>query len=63
MATLPPEEDQFQQDPTRRNAKLAQLLNGGWLGENIKSIRRDPIPTNPPNPAGPKDGRWIAETA
>jgi hypothetical protein len=60
---LPPEPDQFQQEPDKRNLRLAQLLSTTWLGFNVKAIRRDPVPSEPPNPIGPKTGRWIAETA
>ena len=57
------ESDEFQQDPAQRNTRLAQHLTTIWLGINIKTIRRDPVPTEPPNPAGSKTGRWIAEVA
>ena len=61
MPELPPEPDDFQQEADKRNLKLAQLLSGLWLGFNIKAVRRDPSPSHPPNLAGPKRGRWIAE--
>lgn len=64
MPPLPPEPDNFQQDPAQRNTRLAQHLTTIWLGYNIQAIRRDPVPSEPPNPAtGPTAGRWIAEVA
>ena len=53
--------DGFQQDPGQRNNELGLLLIGGWRNFNILRIRREPVPSNPPNPAGPKDGVWIIE--
>jgi hypothetical protein len=63
MPELPPETDQFQQEPFNRILRLAQLLQTTWSGFNIKAIRRDPAPSQPPDPSGPKTGRWIAEIA
>lgn len=62
MATLPGPIDNDQQNTRQRNRNLAQLLNGGWNDEHISTIRREPTPTNPPDPNGPKQGQWIAET-
>jgi hypothetical protein len=59
---LPPQFDDFQQDLALRNHRLVVLLGTTWLGFPIKAIRREPAPTNPPNPQGPTRGAWIAET-
>jgi hypothetical protein len=58
---LPPQFDDFQQDPGPRNNRLVVLLGSTWLGFQIKAIRRDPPPTNPPDLQGPTRGAWIAE--
>ena len=63
MSELPPEPDEFQQDPANRNTRLALHLSTIWLGFNIRASRREPAPNEPPNPAGPKTGRWVAEVA
>lgn len=62
MAPLLAAEDNDQQNPGRRNTNLANLLNGPWNADNITHIRREPIPTNPPDPNGPQKGRWEATT-
>lgn len=62
MPQLPPEPDDFQQDIPQRNQRLAQLLSGLWLGFNVSAIRREPVPSEPPDPHGPRAGWWIAET-
>ena len=54
------ESDDFQQNVSRRNQKLAQLLQVTWLGFTVLKVRRDP--SDPPAPGGPMSGRWIAET-
>lgn len=62
MAEKPSPVDEYQQEPIPRNAELAKMLYGEWKGVHISTIRREPTPTNPPNPNGPKRGQWIAET-
>lgn len=56
--------DQFQQYDNRddRNSHLATQLAGPWNDQNIKRIWREPVPTEPPDPAGPIQGVWKAET-
>ena len=53
--------DNFQQDPPARNSALAALLSSTWDDKNIKSVSREPVPSNPPDPNGPKRGQWVAE--
>jgi len=62
MATIPSAGDRYQQRIRERNNELARLLNGPWNDENITRVRREPEPTNPPDPGGPSDGTWICET-
>lgn len=54
--------DQFQQNIAQRNRDLSKLLAGPWNDQNIKRIWREPVPTEPPDPAGPTQGVWKAET-
>lgn len=54
--------DQFQQDIVQRNNRLATELAGQWGDQNIIRIWREPLPTEPPDPAGPAQGVWKAET-
>ena len=63
MPEIPAPPDDAQQDPRERNRGLADLLNGAWNDKNIARIRREPPPTEPPDPNGPKKGKWIAQTA
>jgi hypothetical protein len=62
MAEIPSSGDQYQQKIRRRNTELAHLLNGTWKDENITKIWRDPEPSNPPDPDGPTNGKWMCET-
>lgn len=53
--------DDAQQDVSRRNCALAELLYGAWTNKNILSIERQPTPSNPPDLTGPRQGQWVAE--
>ena len=65
MAEKPSPLDEYQQEPIKRNGELAKILIAEWKALNISTIRREPTPTNPPDPNGPKSpkkGQWIAVT-
>lgn len=59
MPELPCEDD-FQRDKDKRNLELSKLMGGAWSGFNVISVRREPVPHDPPKPEDPQKGCWIA---